>query len=36
MPQSLLLCATELTSADDIARFAGALATEIDNAVAAV
>ena len=36
MPNALLLCATELTTADDIARFAGALATEIDNAVAAV
>jgi glycine dehydrogenase subunit 1 len=36
MPDALLMCATELTSREDIAAFTGALATEINDALAAV
>jgi glycine dehydrogenase subunit 1 len=36
MPNSVLLCATELTSNDDVARFAAALAQETADAVVAV
>jgi glycine dehydrogenase subunit 1 len=36
MPDALLMCATELTSREDIAGFTGALATEINDALAAV
>jgi glycine cleavage system P protein (glycine dehydrogenase) subunit 1 len=36
MPNSVLLCATELTSKDDVARFAAALAKETADAVVAV
>jgi glycine dehydrogenase subunit 1 len=36
MPDALLMCATELTSKEDIANFTGALAAEINDALAAV